>query len=112
MADRRYMGLLLIGDHAMSTRSRPPEGFVHTLDLGADITETNTFSGTRIAQAYDLKVERRAWPTGPSTFWSGTTQFSRISSEMVWRRSQRNRSEISGLPTTRPVITGRKGSIS
>lgn len=29
-------GLLLIGDKAMSTRNRPPEGFVHTLDLGAD----------------------------------------------------------------------------
>ena len=28
--------LLLIGDQAMRTRSRPPEGFVHTLDLGAD----------------------------------------------------------------------------
>jgi len=29
-------GLLLIGDVAMRTRKRPPEGFVHTLDLGAD----------------------------------------------------------------------------
>ena len=29
-------GLLLIGDTAMRTRNRPPEGFVHTLDLGAD----------------------------------------------------------------------------
>jgi len=29
-------GLLLIGDQAMRTRNRPPEGFVHTLDLGAD----------------------------------------------------------------------------
>ena len=29
-------GLLLIGDEAMRTRNRPPEGFVHTLDLGAD----------------------------------------------------------------------------
>lgn len=29
-------GLLLIGDAAMRTRKRPPEGFVHTLDLGAD----------------------------------------------------------------------------
>src|SRR5437773_4063916 len=28
--------LLLIGDEAMRTRNRPPEGFVHTLDLGAD----------------------------------------------------------------------------
>ena len=28
--------LLLIGDHAMRTRNRPPEGFVHTLDLGDD----------------------------------------------------------------------------
>jgi chorismate dehydratase len=28
--------LLLIGDQAMRTRNRPPEGFVHTLDLGAD----------------------------------------------------------------------------
>ena len=32
-------GLLLIGDVAMSTRNRPPEGFVHTLDLGADWLE-------------------------------------------------------------------------
>jgi chorismate dehydratase len=32
-------GLLLIGDQAMRTRSRPPEGFVHTLDLGADWLE-------------------------------------------------------------------------
>jgi chorismate dehydratase len=32
-------GLLLIGDEAMRTRSRPPEGFVHTLDLGADWLE-------------------------------------------------------------------------
>jgi len=31
--------LLLIGDEAMRTRSRPPEGFVHTLDLGADWLE-------------------------------------------------------------------------
>jgi chorismate dehydratase len=31
--------LLLIGDRAMATRSRPPEGFVHTLDLGADWLE-------------------------------------------------------------------------
>ena len=29
-------GLLLIGDEAMRMRNRPPEGFVHTLDLGAD----------------------------------------------------------------------------
>jgi chorismate dehydratase len=28
--------LLLIGDNAMRTRNRPPEGFVHTLDLGDD----------------------------------------------------------------------------
>jgi chorismate dehydratase len=28
--------LLLIGDQAMRTRKRPPEGFVHTLDLGED----------------------------------------------------------------------------
>ena len=28
--------LLLIGDKALQTRNRPPEGFVHTLDLGAD----------------------------------------------------------------------------
>ena len=28
--------LLLIGDQAMRTRNRPPEGFVHTIDLGAD----------------------------------------------------------------------------
>jgi chorismate dehydratase len=32
-------GLLLIGDTAMRTRNRPPEGFVHTLDLGADWLE-------------------------------------------------------------------------
>ena len=32
-------GLLLIGDQAMRTRNRPPEGFVHTLDLGADWLE-------------------------------------------------------------------------
>ena len=32
-------GLLLIGDLAMRTRNRPPEGFVHTLDLGADWLE-------------------------------------------------------------------------
>ena len=32
-------GLLLIGDRAMRTRNRPPEGFVHTLDLGADWLE-------------------------------------------------------------------------
>lgn len=31
--------LLLIGDQAMRTRNRPPEGFVHTLDLGADWLE-------------------------------------------------------------------------
>lgn len=31
--------LLLIGDRAMATRNRPPEGFVHTLDLGADWLE-------------------------------------------------------------------------
>jgi chorismate dehydratase len=28
--------ILLIGDKAMRTRNRPPEGFVHTLDLGED----------------------------------------------------------------------------
>ena len=28
--------VLLIGDQAMRMRKRPPEGFVHTLDLGAD----------------------------------------------------------------------------
>ena len=28
--------LLLIGDNAMRTRNRPPDGFVHTLDLGDD----------------------------------------------------------------------------
>ncbi len=32
-------GLLLIGDQAMRTRKRPPEGFVHTLDLGEDWLE-------------------------------------------------------------------------
>jgi chorismate dehydratase len=32
-------GLLLIGDQAMRTRNRPPDGFVHTLDLGADWLE-------------------------------------------------------------------------
>ncbi len=32
-------GLLLIGDKAMQTRNRPPEGFVHTLDLGSDWLE-------------------------------------------------------------------------
>lgn len=32
-------GLLLIGDQAMRTRNRPPEGFVHTLDLGSDWLE-------------------------------------------------------------------------
>src|SRR5690349_2398889 len=31
--------LLLIGDTAMRTRRRPPEGFVHTLDLGEDWLE-------------------------------------------------------------------------
>ena len=31
--------LLLIGDTAMRTRNRPPDGFVHTLDLGADWLE-------------------------------------------------------------------------
>ncbi len=31
--------VLLIGDQAMRTRKRPPEGFVHTLDLGADWLE-------------------------------------------------------------------------
>jgi len=31
--------ILLIGDQAMRTRNRPPEGFVHTLDLGADWLE-------------------------------------------------------------------------
>jgi chorismate dehydratase len=31
--------LLLIGDQAMRTRKRPPEGFVHTLDLGEDWQE-------------------------------------------------------------------------
>ena len=30
---------LVIGDEAMRTRNRPPEGFVHTLDLGADWLE-------------------------------------------------------------------------
>ncbi len=31
--------LLLIGDQAMRTRKRPPEGFVHVLDLGTDWLE-------------------------------------------------------------------------
>jgi len=31
--------LLLIGDQAMRTRNRPPEGFVNTFDLGADWLE-------------------------------------------------------------------------
>ncbi len=31
--------LLLIGDRAMATRNRPPEGFGHVLDLGADWLE-------------------------------------------------------------------------
>jgi chorismate dehydratase len=31
--------LLLIGDEAMRTRNRPPDGFVNTLDLGADWLE-------------------------------------------------------------------------
>ena len=31
--------LLMIGDHAMRMRNRRPEGFTHTLDLGADWLE-------------------------------------------------------------------------
>jgi chorismate dehydratase len=31
--------ILLIGDQAMRTRNRPPEGFAHTLDLGTDWLE-------------------------------------------------------------------------
>jgi len=31
--------LLMIGDNAMRTRNKPPEGFTHTLDLGSDWLE-------------------------------------------------------------------------
>lgn len=47
--------LLLIGDQAMRTRNRPPEGFVHTLDLGSDWLEW-----TGLPFVYAAWVVRRA----------------------------------------------------
>jgi len=47
--------MLLIGDQAMRTRKRPPEGFVHTLDLGADWLEW-----TNLPFVYALWVVRSA----------------------------------------------------
>jgi len=50
-------GLLLIGDQAMRTRNRPPEGFGHTLDLGADWLEW-----TGLPFVYAAWVVRTALP--------------------------------------------------
>ncbi len=47
--------MLLIGDQAMRTRKRPPEGFVHTLDLGSDWLEW-----TGLPFVYALWVVRSA----------------------------------------------------
>jgi chorismate dehydratase len=59
--------LLLIGDRAMATRNRPPEGFVHTLDLGADWLEWTGLPFVyavwvvRTALEAPLKAELRAF---------------------------------------------------
>jgi chorismate dehydratase len=60
-------GMLLIGDAAMRTRKRPPEGFVHTLDLGADWLDWTGLPfvyalwGVRSSLEPELKVELRAF---------------------------------------------------
>jgi chorismate dehydratase len=60
-------GLRLIGDTAMRTRNRPPEGFVHTLDLGADWLEWTGLPfvyavwAVRAALEPALKAELRAF---------------------------------------------------
>jgi chorismate dehydratase len=51
--------VLLIGDQAMRTRKRPPEGFVHTLDLGAD-----WLAWTGLPFVYALWVVRSALEPG------------------------------------------------
>jgi chorismate dehydratase len=59
--------LLLIGDQAMRTRNRPPEGFTHTLDLGADWLEWTglsfVYAAWVVRSALDpgLKHELRAF---------------------------------------------------
>ncbi len=59
--------LLLIGDQAMRTRNRPPEGFVHTIDLGADWLEWTglpfVYAVWAVRRALDpaLKAELRAF---------------------------------------------------
>lgn len=50
---------LLIGDTAMRTRNRPPEGFGHTLDLGADWLEW-----TGLPFVYAVWAVRRALEPG------------------------------------------------
>jgi len=52
-------GVLLIGDTAMRTRKRPPEGFAHTLDLGADWE-----AWTGLPFVYAVWVVRRALDVG------------------------------------------------
>ena len=47
--------LLVIGDHAMRMRNKRPEGFTHTLDLGADWLEW-----TGLAFVYAVWAVRRA----------------------------------------------------
>jgi len=60
-------GLLLIGDHAMRMRKKRPEGFTHTLDLGADWLDWTGLSfvyavwAVRVALAHDLKTEMGAF---------------------------------------------------
>jgi chorismate dehydratase len=59
--------ILQIGDTAMRTRNRPPEGFVHTLDLGADWLEWTglpfVYAAWVVRSALDpaLKTELRAF---------------------------------------------------
>jgi len=48
-------GLLMIGDRAMRTRNQPPEGFTHTLDLGASWLEW-----TGLSFVYAVWAVRRA----------------------------------------------------
>src|SRR5262249_50218736 len=55
-------GLLLIGDQAMRTRNRPPEGFAHTFDLGADWLEWTglpfVYAGGAVRASLDPGVKR------------------------------------------------------
>lgn len=59
--------ILQIGDTAMRTRNRPPEGFVHTLDLGADWLEWTglpfVYAAWVVRSALDpaLKAELRSF---------------------------------------------------